>query len=282
MYSFLQNIIGALILFSSVCHASTPTRMQVKNNTGSVVSITDIGRDVAASATESIDLRNAGDFAGSANIDTLINSNTLDIILDGVTLSNDDAKELLHSFRILKILKSGSLIGRDVTEIDSDNLTITSTGSGKVKINSATGIGGSGGFISFWNDGGTENKWLRQENNHTEPSGPFNEKKRMPYIWPFAGKVNALTFIVKNEPAKGANVDIEIYRNYSLIFTWQVRNRKWASKSNGLTSLTFAAGDRLAVFAKKVNDLEKADSVVFNLFYTFTDNVQQEIGGTNP
>lgn len=271
-----------LCMLSCNLYATSAGRLTVKNNTASSVFIADIGRNIAASSTEEISPLNYLLWAASVDIDTLIMNNTLDIYRDNALLSNNRAREIVHSLRLLIARSQGVPITGDVIEIDTDTLSIVQNGANKIKINANPITGGSSGFVSFFYDGGAENKWLRQENNHTEKSGPGSSGKRMPFILPYAGRITALTFINKQEPNDPVNADIEIYKNYVLITTWQIRGKKWASKTNGLTSLTFWAGDNISVYLKKVSGADKPEDPLVNVFYTFTGTVEQELGGTNP
>lgn len=137
-------------------------------------------------------------------------------------------------------------------------------------------VGGIGGVVkTFWHDSGTENQWLQRDNHHTENSGPSTESKREPWTFPFDGEITTLTFM---NATNSSDTDIEIYKNGVLQYTWQIRLKKWATKTD-ITPIVFAAGDQLGVYAKKVDGGNKPNDVLIDVFIAFTSNIAQELGG---
>lgn len=98
----------------------------------------------------------------------------------------------------------------------------------------------------FLNNGSTRNKWLSLYN-------AFNTSDTLPAIAPFTSEIFALTY---TNATSGSNVDIEIYKNGAaggnLIFTWQIRNKKNAYKTN-MTPLALSPGDTISVFCRDVS-----------------------------
>lgn len=146
-------------------------------------------------------------------------------------------------------------------------------------ISSGGGFGGGiGGVrVNFWHDGGTSDQWLQRDNNHTQASGPATNGDREPWVFPFNGQITTLSYINKKNSTE---TDLQIFKNGVLQFTWQIRDRKWAIKTN-ITPITFNAGDRLSVFAKKFDGGDNPDSVLLDVFIKFTSDTQQEIGGSS-
>ena len=76
--------------------------------------------------------------------------------------------------------------------------------------------------------------------------------------------------------------DIEIYKNGvapgDVIFTWQIRNKRTAFKLNGLSGVTYSAGDRILIFAKNFGSNDPVD-VTIQVFFDTTNNPVTE-GGT--
>ena len=136
--------------------------------------------------------------------------------------------------------------------------------------------GGTGGIrINFWCDGSCYDDWLQRDNNHTEPSGPDTESNSEPWTFPFDGEICSLSFMNKKD---NADIDIEIYKNGTLQYTWNILNKKWATIT-GVSPITFSAGDQLSVFAKKVDGGDKPDDVLLDVFAAFTSSTAQELGG---
>ena len=266
-----------LLLITIPVFGSTPDRITIKNNAGSITTIADIGRDIAASATEDLDLRNAPDFAASVDIGTLIDADTIDILLNTIVLSNDDAKELLRSFRIMKVSESNTVKTRDVTQIDFiGNVGVTDQGNGKVEVNvdgSLNPIGKLMGF-TFFKNGDASNVWLRFNSS----SSASNE---VPFIAPYAVKLVSATWVNERD---GQDTDVEFYKNGVLALTWQVRNKRSAYDS----TLTFnvAAGDRVSVYMRKVgeeaddddDDDDEPSSPVIQTLFQITDSAASSGG----
>lgn len=155
----------------------------------------------------------------------------------------------------------------DVTVVDDTN------GKATITVNTNTDRNAT---ITWFHSAGTENVWLSLEEHHARPSGPSTDSTSEPAIMPFDGAVYALDFI--NE-ANSSESDIEFYVNSVLTFTWEIRDKKWAYKTNGLSAFTFSAGDKISVYAKKVTG-EKPVSPVIHMYFKFTSTTTGEGGGS--
>lgn len=98
----------------------------------------------------------------------------------------------------------------------------------------------TGEFIfSQW--GRARNRWLRTNN--------FFPSNRMPWAFMNNAVISGLKFQNNNN---GSDTDLEIYKNGSLYYTWEIRDKRWAWKTNGLSALTYDEGDTIGVRAKTV------------------------------
>jgi hypothetical protein len=94
----------------------------------------------------------------------------------------------------------------------------------------------------FGNVGNTQNKWLL----FSSSSAPSDE---LPYVAPYDGELVGLTFANTND---NVGADFDIYVNGSILYTWQVRNKRTAYKTNLPSGLTISQGERISIFAKKI------------------------------
>ena len=56
--------------------------------------------------------------------------------------------------------------------------------------------------------------------------------------------------------------DIEIYKNSTLVFTWQVRNKRLAYKTVAAGMFSMVQGDRLSIFLRKVTGTDAKDPLI--------------------
>ena len=126
---------------------------------------------------------------------------------------------------------------------------------------------------TFLNNGLTSNKWLKLD-------GSMGSSDILPAISSYDGKLAGMTYINTND---GSNVDIEFYKNGTapgnLLFTWQIRNKRHAYKTNGLDSYTMLRGDRISCFAKLTSGTNARDVIVY-VFVQSTNSVIGEGGGS--
>lgn len=120
-----------------------------------------------------------------------------------------------------------------------------------------------GAFFQHAFTGGQKDAWMfYEDSNSSPPSGPESSGDVAPAVMPFACVVSSLTFTNKND---NVSVDVELYKNGSLFYTWSVTNSHVAYKTTSLTAVTFSAGDRLGIYLDDVgtgNDADQASVVV--------------------
>ena len=119
--------------------------------------------------------------------------------------------------------------------------------------------------------GGQTNSFMfLGDSNSTPPSGPESLNAVSPSVFLADSDAFGLTFSNKNDDV---DVDVEFYVNASLIFTWQIRNSHVATKTSGLSALTFNAGDRLGIFLQDVatgSNVDQASIEVISVINTAT------------
>jgi len=126
-----------------------------------------------------------------------------------------------------------------------------------------------GGTISFMNDKVTSNKWL------TINGTPGSTSDITPAVIPFNAVIFGLAF---TNTVNSSDIDLEIHKNGTLLFTWEIRTKRHAYKTNGLSAVTFSAGDTLSVYAKDVAAGIDPDDPVVHIHYSFTDGTTGEGG----
>ena len=102
-----------------------------------------------------------------------------------------------------------------------------------------------GGTIIFFNDGSSNNVWMKVTEGQAQTSNIE------PVIMPFDCVIYALTFVNKDD-SKG--IDLEIYKNGTLLYTWNIVNKIWADKTDGISSVTVSVGDRMSIFLKSIGN----------------------------
>ncbi len=125
---------------------------------------------------------------------------------------------------------------------------------------------------SFMNNGITKDKWLALD-------GSMSPSNELPAVIAFRSSIASLVFINKNDDA---DTDIEIYKNGVLDFTWEIRNKRWTYKTNGLTTISFNAGDKISCFAKSVTSGTGVDpsSVILDVVVRSTSSITGEDGSS--
>lgn len=93
----------------------------------------------------------------------------------------------------------------------------------------------------FVSSGNTANKWLGYSNS----AAPSNE---IPLILPQAAELKGITFSNRDNDV---DIDVEIYKNGTLVYTWEVRNKRWAYTVGVPGGPTFLQGDRVSCFLRK-------------------------------
>jgi len=117
-----------------------------------------------------------------------------------------------------------------------------------------------GASVAFFDDGsGSANLWLKQF------EGQMGTSDKEPAIMLFDCVVYGLTFVNK-EDSRGGN--IEIYKNAVLLYTWNIVDKRWAYKTDGLSAVTFSAGDRMSVYLASIADDPNDPFVTVHYAYT--------------
>ena len=97
----------------------------------------------------------------------------------------------------------------------------------------------------------------------------------MPAVFMSDAVISGLTWVCYTN---NADADIEIYKNGSLHFTWNLINKRKAYKTNGLSGVTFAAGDALSI--KVVQGTTRPYYPAVGVYYRYTLETTGE-GGTS-
>ena len=90
--------------------------------------------------------------------------------------------------------------------------------------------------FNFLHWGVARNTWLRY--NFVMPSN------KMPALFMNEAVVSGLTWVCHTD---NADATVQIYKNNSLAYSWVLTNKRVAYKTDGLSGVTFSAGDRLSV-----------------------------------
>ena len=128
----------------------------------------------------------------------------------------------------------------------------------------------------FLNNGLTNNKWLSLD-------GAMGASNDLPQPVSFDSKIISLTYVNTNN---NSDIDIEFYKNGTapgnLVYTWSLRNKRYAYKTNNLSGVLFVAGDRLSCFARQVQGGTgvSARDVIVTIELQSTNSVVGEGGGT--
>jgi hypothetical protein len=244
----------------------------LNTTTGSSVFIEDIGVSINPGEPYTIHPNNYGRFAASVDIDTLIDDGDITLTLFAELLTPIDAKRVINELSpfIAAFDTQQNLLQPVVRyiEVDGTLLAIEDLGDGqtRLKANLSSTIQGRLISFSFKNSGNTSNKWV----SFGASSATSNS---VPFVCPFNLVLCAITF--SNEDDNESS-DIEVYKNGSLLFTWEVRNKRTAYKSN--FAQNFSAGDRISIFMRKAQG-KTPNNPVLEVILLISDNVVGE-GGT--
>lgn len=227
----------------------------IENMTGSAIELDDIGITVPASSTYEIGDLNPSVIELSDDLETNIQSGDIKLIeSEGPTVYYSAAQASRILRREATSILAGGLDGELLCSSPSGDLVWTPI---------------VGGTISFMNDKVTFNKWL------TINGTPGSTSDITPAVIPFNAVLFGLAFI---NTIDSSGTDIEIYKNGSLLFTWEIRLKRHAYKTNGLTATTFSAGDTLSVYARGDAGSTDPDDPVIQIHYSFTDGTTGEGG----
>jgi hypothetical protein len=216
----------------------------LKNTTGSAISISDTGITVAASpGTYTIPQQDYLLWAASIDIVSHVNSGNI-VVNDGVNdITVANGFNLINAIDYLKHPDTAFNI-RFLAEPERMNGFVAKNVQEAVEEAKAAIEGKVSVLPTFLNNGLTKNKWLALD-------GAMNASNILPAVTAFDSKLAAITFINGNN---NADTDLEFYKNGVLIYTWYIRNKRYAYKTGGLSAVTFLQGDRISCFAKETTD----------------------------
>lgn len=230
------------------------THHLIENTTVSDIELNDMGITVPASGIYDMTGIRVYVIQQSGDLDTNILSGDIKLIKsEGPTVyytALQASRILRHDVEII-LASSGS----------GDLLSVTSTGD-------LTWTPVVGGTVAFFNDGATNNKWLKVGD------GQVLTSDRAPVILPFDAVIYALTFTNK---ADNVDVNFEIYKNGTIHYTWTLNGKRWAYKTNGLSAVTFSAGDQMSVFATSSGTSPNNPLIVIHFSFL---NANQSEGGS--
>ena len=145
-----------------------------------------------------------------------------------------------------RILKDGVPVNSTAREIDfvGSSFQVTNPADNKIQVTQdITILPGKIVDFAFINMGNTSNKWL-------EFASSSAASDTLPYVSPFDGSLIGLTYMNVRDDT---SLDIEIYKNGAPFYTWQIRNKRWAYKTNlTVPQPSLNQGDRISIFSKKV------------------------------
>jgi len=121
------------------------------------------------------------------------------------------------------------------------------------------------GHYSFLHWGAAKKTWLRM--------GLVMPSNMMPVIMTNDCVVTGFTYVCYTD---NSDCDIEIYKNAVLEYTWEIRNKRLAYKSDELSAVTFTAGDRISV--RLVSAGKSPYYPLFTFFYRYTTHATGEGG----
>ena len=122
---------------------------------------------------------------------------------------------------------------------------------------------------TFLNNGLTRNKWLALD-------GAMAQSDELPTITSFDSRLASITFINSND---NADTDLEFYTNGVWQYTWEIRNKRYAWKTSGLSGVVFTRGDRISVYAREASGTGVNPSSVIVFVNVQTTNSAQGEGG---
>lgn len=103
-----------------------------------------------------------------------------------------------------------------------------------------TGIEGDLLDFLFTSSGNTADKWLGVGNGSTSSN-------TLPFVLPHDSELVWLTFSNQDD---NVDIDIEFYKNGTLVYTWNIRNKRTAWKTD-ISGISCTQGDRVSCFARK-------------------------------
>jgi len=244
---------------------------RIKNDTGATVTF--IGQDIAVGAYYTLQgIVENEEWGTDADVVAAINASDL-IVNDGAEDLTDPAVGLKYLASIsATIIADGATIATNVdTPSDGDIIQFSSSSGNWEKVASTSMVGDTIGGTSdtsvFFDDGSlSADAFLKRTNNHTEKSDGE------PYECKFDLKVIGLSYMNKID---NSDADIKVYKNAVLLFTWNLIDARHAFKTDGLSSLTFVAGDLISV--EGCPGTTVPNDVIFEMDMSYSAEVEQEV-----
>lgn len=228
----------------------------IENTTVAAIELNDLGITIPALSTYEIgDLR--PDFVElSDDLDAKIQTGDIKLIeSEGPTVYYSAAQASRILRRETTSILAGGLDGELLCSSPSGALVWTQS---------------VGGTIVFFNDGISSNKWMKI----VDASGRTSDLT--PHVFLFDAVIYGISFV---NHLDSRSSDIEFYKNGTLLFTWSIVTKRWAYKTNGLSSLTFSAGDRLSIFMSDTGS--DANDPILTLYFSFLNETQGEGGAAS-
>lgn len=168
----------------------------------------------------------------------------------------------------------------DILNFEGD-VNIIQSGDGRVTIT----VGETGQFTgkmidySFISQGNVADKWLGFDDGGSATSDI------VPMIIPQNATLVSITYINKDD---GTDTDIEVYKNGNTVtervLSWPIRNKRYAWKTDLNGSITFSQGDRMSIFARKIDDQggdPVPNNVVVQVLLLMTSDIESEGGASS-
>ena len=211
-----------------------------------------------------------------------VDSGDLSVEVDGVVLDKFEADRFFQIYRLIIKNPSAVQVAREVKEIQFlgsavDSVVEDPADSGVVKATINAGqVQGKVVEVEFTNTGSSGNKWMHLISED-------HQSNRIQWVWPFGVKLIAINY---GNEKNNTRFRLDIHRalagsgsSDSRIFRWtQGSNCRVATKRTGantdvtnLTDVTFAIGDKMAVFLRK-NGGTEPDTPYVKLWFQVTDD----------
>jgi hypothetical protein len=202
----------------------------------------------------------------------LINSGDI-VVNDGTAdLSAVEGIRYIEKVETLDVSLAGTMITKSPIKINFEgdvNVTDNGTGVSVVTIGETGTVVGKPFQFSFQSIGIANNKWLTVGH-------PSVSSDDVPWVSPGNGVALAITFSNSNDDI---GIDLEIYINGVLTYTFDIRNKKtaWIVENAGLFNVS--QGDRVTVFAKNAPGQASPKNVAGSVIFSVTSILDGE-GGT--
>jgi len=228
----------------------------LKNTTVSIIDIPDTGISIPATpGTYVIPEQDYLLWAASVDIVAKVNSGDIIVNTGTVDLSATAGLRYLSYSERANVSLNGSVITNAISSLDiQGDATAVDVGSGRVNIvvgQTGTPVGKLYTVQGF-GTGTTADKWLNVEH-------PSSTSLTNPLIVPGGGNAVSITYSNSNNSSE---TDVKIYKNGSLAYTWQVRNKRVAWKILNAGLFSVAQGDRISIYVKKVTGTDPKDPLV--------------------